>query len=154
MMAFLLGSRGGTAGAGSAAAEAWDGAPAFSMTEGPPGKYSFDGGQAEVVKAAGGGLSRKATAASRVGTAAQAAQGAAFNVIVIAENRAREVGISICNLRALHTIELVQLSDSHSYSQTLALMHVRSGERKLPVGATTNAAGPSEPYFATDPGPC
>ena len=122
-MAFLLGSRVGTA----ATPSEWDGAPPFSMMEGPVSKYTFDAsGQAEVVaKAGGGGMSRKATAASRVGTAAQSARGAAFNVVVIAENRAREVGIAICNLRALHTIELVQLSDSHSYSQTLALLHVR-----------------------------
>ena len=82
-----------------------------------------------------GGASRVGTAGGRLGTGTTRAQtaassatgsggGGAYNVIVLTENRSREVGAAIVNLAALHTIELVQLADSPSYSQTQALLHV------------------------------
>ena len=46
------------------------------------------------------------------------------NIVVLTENRSRQVGFAICNLTATHTIELVQLADNQSYSQALALLHV------------------------------
>ena len=96
----------------------------FAMTEGPARKYDFDGAQVEPVRTAASFPGRKVTANSRMATATQFSQGAACNVVVISENRAREIGVAICNIRALHTIELVQFNDNHSFSQALALLQV------------------------------
>lgn len=100
--------------------------PTFSMTEGPARKYDDLGGQAqtEVIKTAGG--SRKTALASRGGTSHSSAN--TMNVVVLTESRAREIGIAVCNLKALHTIELVQFIDNHSYSQTLALLQVSKAQ--------------------------
>lgn len=72
-----------------------------------------------------GSSTRLGTSASRLPTASGrlATSGpTGYNVIVLTENRAREVGAAIVNLGALHTIELVQLVDSPSYASTQALL--------------------------------
>jgi len=42
--------------------------------------------------------------------------------VVLAENRAREVGVAVVNLAAMHLIDLYQIADNQSYTQTLALL--------------------------------
>ena len=138
-MAYLLGSSfgaaPGTAPSKFDPSESWQPSQPFSMVDGEAGKYAFDGAEVVVRTTGGGGAPGRKAAASRAGTAAQpsraataaaSSHGSAFNVVVIAENRAREIGVAICNLRAQHTIELVQFTDNHSYSQTLALLDVLS----------------------------
>ena len=95
-----------------------------------PGTGATRGGTAGTGATRGGtaGGTRGGTAASRPVTAATSATagggggGGAYNVVCLIENRGREVGAAIVNLRALHTIELVQLVDTPSYSGTQALL--------------------------------
>lgn len=67
-------------------------------------------------------LSRVSTAASRPSTAGLQE----FNVVVLVENRTREIGFAICNLASMHAIQLYQLFDNQSYTQTMALLQLLS----------------------------
>ncbi|RYG54819.1 hypothetical protein EON66_06630 [archaeon] len=91
-----------------------------------PGTKSGSGGSGG---SGGGGFPRLpsggAKCVQRVGTGAGGSRAplpAAYNVVVLIENRAREVGIATCNLAALHTLELVQVADNQSFTQTLAFL--------------------------------
>ncbi len=72
---------------------------------------------------AGGREAGSGTAGSeRDGAGSGAGDSARRTVVVITENRAREVGIASCDLGALHRIELAQISDNQSYTQTSVLL--------------------------------
>lgn len=67
---------------------------------------------------------RKTASSHRPGTSGSSTR--EYNVVVLIENRAREVGLAVCNLSALHSIQLIQLHDSNSYTQTLSLLQLMS----------------------------
>jgi hypothetical protein len=110
----------------------------FSLETGLGGGGARPGTSA-TIGGGGGGASRPATAASRLGTAATTggggraataasapgggSGGGSYTVVVLTENRAREVGLAIVDLAAAHSIQLAQLADTPSYSATLALLH-------------------------------
>ena len=71
----------------------------------------------------GGGI-RPSTGIARPSTSSHVAR--QYNVVVLAVNRARQVGIATVNLGAMHKIELLQIVDNQSYSQTLALLQCLS----------------------------
>jgi hypothetical protein len=48
----------------------------------------------------------------------------ALPLIVLCENRSRQVGIACIDMQAMHTIELHTVYDNHSYTQTLSLLDV------------------------------
>ena len=121
----------------------------FSLNDAALPRYSFDVFDASVVRprtagagvsgagvgvtwsAASGGLARPLTSgagrpasSARPATARVTTASGQYNVVVLAENRARQVGLAVCNLAATHTIELMQLADNQSFSQALALLHV------------------------------
>jgi len=101
-------------------------------------KPRYDVGHVEQLRpttSSGGGGGRPRTTGARAGTASSGGGGARaetaggggdsgrYSIVVLTENRARQVGVAVCNLAAMHTIELLQVADNQSFSQTLALLH-------------------------------
>lgn len=90
------------------------------------GSYDyFATGSAPRAVSAGGrpttaGTSRLGTAGTRPRTDATGAN--VCYVVAIIENRAREVGVAAVDVMAMHKIELHQIADNQSYSQTKALL--------------------------------
>lgn len=95
--------------------------PGTSATGGGGGASRPATGASRLGTAGGGG--RAATAASAVGPSSGSPGGAgSYPVVVLTENRAREVGMAIVDLAAAHSIQLVQLADTPSYAGTLGLL--------------------------------
>ena len=82
----------------------------------------------EVLRPATGKTVRINTAATKASETSiktlSASNNKDYTVVALIENRARDVGVAVCNLSAMHTIELIQLHDNQTYTQTIALLQL------------------------------
>lgn len=89
---------------------------------------------------AGAGGGTPGTAAGR-GSTAGGGGGArsSYPVVVLVENRSRQVGIASVDLCRLFAMDLIQIADNQSYTQTMAYLQVRRERGTGGGGAQTIA---------------
>uniref|UniRef100_K3WJP8 Uncharacterized protein n=1 Tax=Globisporangium ultimum (strain ATCC 200006 / CBS 805.95 / DAOM BR144) TaxID=431595 RepID=K3WJP8_GLOUD len=97
---------------------------------------SLSGLAAAATLSSGGGGRRTPTTTSRGATMAQASANASFLIAAVTENRAREIGICAIDLVAPYELLLWSIIDSHSYADTISLLHAYQPTEILIVETT------------------